>query len=110
MKPTTTAANYQREYLDLQQLPHPAVTPVMQDFRGMHFFDPDLLDAVAETYNKSFATAAPSSDAQGKTRACGSPFGRTSFHQSRAALGGTSRAGEELRGKRRRSRCRRSSD
>jgi hypothetical protein len=59
MKPTTTAANYQREYLDLQQLPHPAVTPVMQDFRGMHFFDPDLLDAVAETYGRSFVTAAP---------------------------------------------------
>ena len=59
MKPTTTDASYQREYLDLQERPHPAVTPVMRNDRGMFFFDPGLLDAVAETYEKSFATAAP---------------------------------------------------
>ena len=31
----------------------------MRNDRGMHFFDPDVLDAVAETYRKSFASAAP---------------------------------------------------
>ena len=59
MKSSTTEANYQREYLELQRLAHPVVTPVMRNDRGMFFFDPDLLDAVAETYGKSFATAAP---------------------------------------------------
>lgn len=59
MKPSPAEANYQSEYLGRQQLPHPAVRPVMRNDRGMFFFDPDLLDAVAETYGESFATAAP---------------------------------------------------
>jgi 2OG-Fe(II) oxygenase superfamily len=59
MKPTSTEADYQSECVDLQLLPRLAAKPVMRNDRGVFFFDPDLLDAVAETYGKAFATAAP---------------------------------------------------
>jgi Rps23 Pro-64 3,4-dihydroxylase Tpa1-like proline 4-hydroxylase len=59
MKPSTTEANYRSEISDLQRLPRSAVTPVMRKDRGVFFFDPDLLDAVAKTYAESFDAAAP---------------------------------------------------
>ena len=59
MKPLSIESDYQIEYLDLQCPPHPVAIPAMRNDRGMFFFDPDLLDGVAETYGKSFATAAP---------------------------------------------------
>jgi Rps23 Pro-64 3,4-dihydroxylase Tpa1-like proline 4-hydroxylase len=59
MKSLTREANYQSEYLDLQRLPQRVVTPVMRNDRGMFFFEPDLLHAVAEMHRESFANAAP---------------------------------------------------
>lgn len=59
MNPSPLEANYQIEQLDLTSLHDRAVTPVMRNDRGLFFFDPDALAAVAETQRNSFATAAP---------------------------------------------------
>jgi len=59
MNSSPVEADNQTNCLDLTPRHDRAATPVLRNDRGLFFFDPDALAAIAETQWNSFATAAP---------------------------------------------------